>query len=141
MASFSFCKVDGCYYARIVEKGLPPSASSGKTTQKMTAQKRLNPSSEGLRSRQLAPWKGSGLSPVPVLLENVIDAFLQAKEHLRPRTQDTYAGILRRFREEVPPGCMLQDVVADDLKQYIRDSDITCATQHKRFRHFQSFSN
>jgi len=36
---------------------------------------------------------------------------------------------------------MLQDVVTDDLKQHIRATNITSATQHKRFRHLRTFFN
>ena len=143
MASFSFRKVDSRYYARIAEKGRSPERKSWplKTTQKITAQKRLNRLRKAFDRGDWNPWAGGWLAPEPIPLSDAIDDFLDAKSHLRPRTQDTYAGILRRFRKEMPPGSMLQDVVSDDLKRYIRASDITSATQHKRFRHLRAFFN
>jgi len=76
-----------------------------------------------------------------VPLQEVIDDFLSDKEHLRPRTRDTYAGILRRFREQMPPRSILQGIEPDDLKQYIRDPEISSPSQHKRFRHLRAFFN
>lgn len=143
MASFSFRKIKGRYYARISEKGRSPRRKSWplETTQKMTAVQRLNRLKKAFDRGDWDPWEGGWISPEPTPLQESIDQFLSDKSHLRPRTQDTYAGILRRFREQMPPGSMLQDVEVDDLKQYIRAPDITSATQHKRFRHLRTFFN
>ena len=143
MASFTFRKIKGNYYARISEKGRDPRRKSWplETSQKITAQKRLNRLRRAFDRGDWDPWEGGWLSPEPVPLQEVIDDFLSDKEHLRPRTQDTYAGILRRFREQLPPGAMLQDVEPDDLKQYIRDPELSSASQHKRFRHLRAFFN
>jgi len=143
MASFSFRKIKGRYYARISEKGRDPRRKSWplETTQKMTAVKRLNRLKKAFDRGDWDPWEGGWISPEPTPLQESIDEFLSDKSHLRPRTKDTYAGILRRFREQMPPGAMLQDVELDDLKQYIRAPDITSATQHKRFRHLRTKGN
>jgi len=143
MATFTFRKLKGRYYARISEKGRSPRRKSWplETTQKMTAVQRLNRLKKAFDRGDWDPWEGGWISPEPTPLQETIDQFLSDKSHLRPRTQDTYAGILRRFREQMPPGSMLQDVELDDLKQYIRASDITSATQHKRFRHLRTFFN
>jgi len=143
MATFTFRKLKGRYYARISEKGRSPRRKSWplETTQKMTAVQRLNRLKKAFDRGDWDPWEGGWISPEPSPLQESIDQFLSAKSHLRPRTQDTYEGILRRFREQMPPGAMLQDVELDDLTQYIRDPGITSATQHKRFRHLRTFFN
>jgi len=143
MATFTFRKLKGRYYARISEKGRDPRRKSWplETTQKINAQQQLNRLRKAYERGDWDPWQGGWLSPEPTPLKETIDQFLADKEHLRPRTQDTYAGILRRFREQMPPGAMLRDVTPDDLKQYIRDPEITSASQHKRFRHLRAFFN
>ena len=143
MASFSFRKVDGRYYARIAEKGRSPKRKLWplKTTQKMTAQQRLNRLRKAFDRGDWDPWDGGWLAPEPVPLSEAIGQFLDAKSHLRPRTQDTYEGILNRFASVLPPSVMLQDVTANDLHEYIRGDDITRATQRKRYRHLRTFFN
>lgn len=143
MASFSTRKVDGRYYARISEKGRSPQRKSWplKTTQKMTAQVRLNKLRKAYDRGDWNPWEGGWLAPEPVPLEEVTGAFLEAKSHLRPRTRDTYDGILRRFRESLPPGAMLQDVEPGDIRAYVMAPNISNATQRKRYRHLRTFFN
>jgi len=143
MASFSTRKVDGRYYARIAEKGRSPKRKSWplKTTQKITAQKRLNRLRKAFDRGDWDPWEGGWLAPEPVALKEAVSQFLDAKDNLRPRTLDTYEGILRRFRESVPPGIMLQDVELSDLEDYIHASNVTNATSRKRFRHLRAFFN
>jgi len=143
MASFGIRKVDGRYYARIAEKGRSPRRKSWplKTTQKMTAQKRLTRLRKAFDRGDWNPWEGGWLAPEPVPLKEAIGAFLDAKSHLRPRTQDTYEGILRRFREMMPPGSMLQDVEASDIHTYIHAKGISNATTRKRYRHLRTFFN
>jgi site-specific recombinase XerD len=143
MASFTFRKLKGRYYARISEKGRTPRRKSWPldTTQKMTAQKRLNRLRKAFDRGDWDPWEGGWLTPEPVPLKDAISEFLDAKSHLRPRTQDTYEGILRRFRKGLPPGSMLQDVELSDVEGYIRASGLASATQHKRFRHLRTFFN
>lgn len=143
MATFTFRKLKGRYYARISERGRSPRRKSWPldTTQKVNAQSHLNKLKRAYNRGGWDPWKGGWLSPEPIPLQDSIDAFLADKEHLRPRTQDTYEGILDRFRKRMPPGSMLQDVEADDLKAYIRAPKITSATKHKRFRHLRAFFN
>ncbi len=143
MATFSFRKINGRYYARISEKGRDPRRKSWplETTQKMTAQKRLNRLREAFDRSDWDPWEGGWLSPEPVPLVDAIEAFLNAKDHLRPRTQETYEGILNRLVDELPPGVMLQDVAPADLRSYIRASSVTTATQRKRYRHLRTFFN
>jgi len=80
-----------------------------------------------------------GLQPVP--LSQAIESFLDAKIHLRPRTQETYEGILNRFEKELPPTVMLQDVTPADLQSYTRNSEVSRATQRKRYRHLPTFFN
>ena len=127
MASFSIRKVDGRYYARISEKGRSPTRKSWplKTSQKITAQKRLTRLREAFDQGDWNPWEGGWLSPEPVPLSDAIDDFLDAKNHLRPRTQDTYKGILTRFEKELPPSVMLQDVTPEDLQSYIRNAEVS----------------
>lgn len=143
MASFSIRKVDGRYYARISEKGRSPTRKSWplKTSQKITAQKRLTRLREAFDQGDWNPWEGGWLSPEPVPLSDAIDDFLDAKNHLRPRTQDTYKGILTRFEKELPPSVMLQDVTPEDLQSYIRNAEVSRATQRKRYRHLRTFFN
>jgi len=143
MASFSFRKVDGRYYARIAEKGRSPERKSWplKTTQKMRAQQRLNRLRAAFDRGDWDPWEGGWLAPEPVPLSEAIESFLDAKSHLRPRTQDTYEGILDRFENELPPSVMLQDVTPEDLQSYIRNSEVSRATQRKRYRHLRTFFN
>lgn len=142
-ALFTFWKIRGRYYARISEKGRDPRRKSWPldTSQKMTAQKRLNRLREAFDRGDWDPWEGGWLSPEPVPLSNAVEAFLETKSHLRPRTQETYEGILNRLAEELPPSMMLQDVTADDLRTYIRAPNVTNATQRKRYRHLRTFFN
>ena len=143
MASFSTRKVDGRYYARISEKGRSPQRKSWplKTTQKMTAQVRLNKLRKAYDRGDWNPWEGGWLTPEPMPLKEANDEFMEAKSHLRPRTRDTYKGILRRFRETLPPGAMLQDVEPSDIRAYVMAPKISNATQRKRYRHLRTFFN
>lgn len=143
MATFTFRKLKGRYYARISEKGRTPRRKSWplETTQKMTAVRRLNKLKRAFDRGDWDPWEGGWLSPEPVPLADVIEEFLDAKSHLRPRTRDTYEGILRRFRETLPPGLMLQDVEPNDIQAYMLAAGVSNATQRKRYRHLRTFFN
>jgi integrase len=81
------------------------------------------------------------LTPEPIPLKEATDEFLEAKSHLRSRTHDIYKGILRCFRESLPPGAMLQDVEPSDIRAYVMAKKISNATQRKRYRHLQVFFN
>lgn len=143
MATFTFRKLKGRYYARISEKGRSPRRKSWPldTTQKVNAQQHLNKLRRAYNRGDWDPWEGGWLSPEPVPLLEVIKEFLEAKSHLRPRTQDTYEGILERFADRLPPSVMLQDISADDLNDYVRAAGISNATQRKRYRHLRAFFN
>jgi len=145
MASFSFRKVDGRYYARISEKGRSPARKSWplKTSQKMTAQKRLNRLQKAFDRGDWDPWEGGWLSPEPTSIKAVEAAFIESREAkgLRPQTIEKYEGMVRRFRESLPPGAMIQDVTSDDVRSYVRQSSLSNATQRSRFRHIRAFFN
>lgn len=141
MPNFRMQKVKGKYYAYFDEKGRDRKSWPLKTTQKRTAEKELSRLREAFYDGEFDPWNGGWQSPDPVPLPQAESEFLASKDNLRERTLDTYRGILRRFREELPPGVMLQDVTADDLEDYIRAPGITNATQRKRYRHLQAFLN
>lgn len=141
MPHFGFRKVDGRYYARINQKGRTPQEKSWplKTTQKRTATQRLKKLEQAFDAGDFDPWEGGWIGVDPVPLVDAESAFIDAKQHLRPRTRETYAGILRRFRETLPPGVMLQDVRAGDVHAYVYASGCSNATQRKRFRHLRAF--
>jgi site-specific recombinase XerD len=143
MPSFGFRKVDGRYYARISEKGRNPEEKSWplKTTQKRTATQRLKRLEKAFDAGDFDPWEGGWIDADPVPLVDAASAFIDAKQQLRPRTLEEYAGILRRFRETLPPGIMLQDVTQEDVKAYVYASGIANATERKRFRHLRAFFN
>ena len=75
MASFSTRKVDGRYYARIADKGRTPARKSWplKTTQKMTAQVRLNKLRKAYDRGDWNPWEGGWLTPEPMPLKEAND--------------------------------------------------------------------
>lgn len=108
-ATFTFRKLKGRYYARISEKGCDPRRKSWplETTQKVNAQQHLNRLKRAYNRGDWDRWEGGWLSPEPVPFSDAVDAFLEAKRHLRPRARDTYEGILDRFADELPPGVML----------------------------------
>jgi hypothetical protein len=62
MASLTFRKIKGHYYAHISEKGRDPRRKSWplETSQKMTAQKRLNRLRRAFDRGDWDPWKGEG---------------------------------------------------------------------------------
>lgn len=141
MASFSFRKVDGLYYARVSEKGRDPRRKSWplQTSQKQTAQMRLNRLQQAFDRGDWDPWSGGWLTPDPIPLSEAIDEFLDAKSHLRPRTQETYEGVLSRFAGDLAPGIMVQGVTSEDLQNYIRAPDLAQATQRKRYGQMRVF--
>jgi integrase len=134
-------KVKGRYYAYFDDKGRDRKSWPLKTTQKRRAEKELSHLREAYYAGKFDPWNGGWQEPEPVPLKEAEAEFIDSKDTLRERTLDTYRGILRRFREELPPGIMLQDVTADDLAAYIRAPKITNATRRKRYRHLQAFFN
>lgn len=143
MANFSFRKVDGRYYARISAKGRDPRRKSWplQTTQKQTAQMRLNRFQRAYDRGEWDPWEGGWLQPDPISLSDAIDQFLEAKSHLRPSTIDTYESVLDRFADQLAPGVMLQDVTAADLQDYIRAPGLSQATKRKRHGQLRVFFN
>ena len=65
--------------------------------------------------------------------------FLASRSHLRPRTQETYAEILRRLRERLPANLMLRDLSADHLTGFVNDLKVAEATRRKRYTHVRAF--
>jgi len=67
------------------------------------------------------------------------EEFLASRTHLRPRTQETYAGVLRRLRVRLPVNLMLHDLSARQLNRFINDMTVLEATRCKRYRHVRVF--
>jgi integrase len=136
-------KVRSRWYAYIDAKGRKRKSWPLKTTRKRTAEKRLRNLRDAYDAGEFDPWNGGWLTREPVALVDAERAFCEAKERkgLRERTVDTYRGILRRFRETLPPGATVQDVTPEDVRTYVRTPDVSNATQRKRYRHLRAFFN
>lgn len=141
MPNFRMQKVGGRYYAYFDDKGRKRESWPLKTTQKRTAEKELSRLRAAYYEGEFDPWNGGWQSPDLIPLKKAETVFLDSKDNVRPRTLDTYRGILRRFREGLPPGVMLQDVEPGDLEAYIHGGDLANATRRKRYRHVQAFLN
>ena len=139
----SLRKKSGRYYARFYDKRRNPKRKEVALgcSRKDVARRRLTEWERLYREDQFDPWKpiGGGLEKLTV--EDAVARFVKARSHLRPRTLDTYRGVLRRWREALPPGLLVADVTASHLRPYVHKDSITNASQRKRYRHVRAFLN
>lgn len=85
------------------------------------------------------PWApNDGLEPLTIT--EAKKRFLKAKEHLRPKSQEAYAEVIRNLIRRLPPGLLLRDLAPEHLLEYVRnDSSVSVATLRKRYRHLKAF--
>ena len=139
----SMRKKKGHYYARFYDRRRSPKRKeiSLRTTRKDVARRRLSEWERLYERGEFDPWKPVGRGPERLSVEDAAERFLKARSHLRQRTLDTYRGVLRRWRETIPPGLLVADVNASHLRPYVHDDSITNASQRKRYRHVRAFLN
>jgi integrase len=137
----SLRKKSGRYYARFYDKRRSPKRKEVALgcSRKDVARRRLSEWERLYREGSFDPWQPVGSGPERLTVEDAIARFMKSRSHLRPRTQDTYEGILRRWRETLPPGLLLTDVTASHLRPYVHASRLANATQRKRYGHVQTF--
>jgi integrase len=136
-------KVRSRWYAYIDAKGRKRESWPLKTTRKRTALTQLNRLEKAYHAGEFDPWNGGWQQPEQRSLKDAERAFLEEKERkgLRPKTLDTYRGALRRFRETLPPGVMLQDVTPEDIEAHVTERGLANATQRGRYRNLRALFN
>lgn len=145
MATFSFHKKDstGRYHLRIYDKHKQPKRKERSlgTTRKDVARRKTTELEEAYHAGRWDPWTDTG-KPEHLSVSAAIDRFLDDKRGtVRPRTIDTYDGILGRWkRGHCPAGLLLKDVDESHLRPFLFAS-VENATQGKRFRHLRAFFN
>jgi site-specific recombinase XerC len=140
-------KKSGRYYAYFKDQERTPVEKSVPldTTRKRVAKERL----ELLVSRYYAgeydPWTSRSFTPwqTYVTIGAAKEAFLVAKQHLSPRTLDTYEQQLDLWIERVdlPPTMNLQDLRPEDLRPFVWNGSTSTSTKAKRYRHLRVFLN
>lgn len=146
MATFSFHKKDstGRYHLRIYDKHKQPKRKERSlgTTRKDVARRKTTELEEAYHAGRWDPWTNTG-KPQHLSARATIDAFLDDKEgQVRPRTLDTYDGILSHWeRDHCPAGILLKDVQEKHLRPFIFASKTENATKRKRHRHLRAFFN
>ena len=85
------------------------------------------------------PWFGD-VTPRHLSFKQAEDLFLESRGHLRPKTVEAYAEVLRNLRRRLPPKLMLAHLKPNHLREYVLlDTTVTVATRRKRFTHLRAF--
>ncbi len=141
MASLRKKGKGGHYYGRFYDgrrspkrKGIPL-----RTTRQRIARKRLAKLEERYERGSFDPWAPDD-GPEVLSVSDAIDRFIEDKEeNVRPRTVDTYKGILQRWKKTLPAGLRLRDVQEKHLRPFVYQPDTANATRRKRYRHLEAF--
>jgi len=109
-----------------------------KTTSKREAKRRKRKVERKVFDGEFDPWNPDD-SPAHLTLEEAKEAFLESKSNLRPKTLDTYRGILERFIKGMPPNLMFKDLSSSHLRPFILKESLANSTKRKRYRHLRVF--
>ncbi|MCG2587783.1 tyrosine-type recombinase/integrase [Rhodohalobacter sulfatireducens] len=83
----------------------------------------------------------SSPSEYSVILDRLIDDFLDSKTGVTQKTKDTYEEILKRFSREVGKTMPIQRVNSDDVANFCLRKDLANASKKNYHRHLKAFFN
>jgi site-specific recombinase XerD len=136
-------KINGSYYAYFYDRERRPKKKSYPlgVSLKSAADAKRKRLEQQWAEGTFDPWNPEeGQTEALTVLEG-IDRFLEAKEHLRDSTVDTYRQQLEAWSEGLAPDLMLDHLGDEHFEPYVWQSDISAASRCKRYRHVRVFVN
>lgn len=136
-------KINGRYYAYFYDRERTPKKKSyplGVSLKSAADAKRKRLEKEWAEG-SFDPWNPEETQTEALTVPEGIDRFLDAKDHLRDSTVDTYEQQLDAWSERLAPDLMLENLESDHLEPYVWQSDISAASRCKRYRHVRVFVN
>ena len=136
-------KIHGNYYAYFYDRHREPKHKSYplRVSLKSAAQKKLKRLEEEWAEGTFDPWNPKSAQTESLSVSATIQRFLDAKDHLRERTLDTYKQQLDLWATDLAPDLMLEHVRGDDLEPFVWQSGVSASTRCKRYRHLRAFMN
>lgn len=131
----------GNYYMVVYDGARTPKETSYPlgTTRKDVATRKFVKAAKEYEEGRLDPWAPRQAPQQKVTLGESIQAFLGSRGHLRPRTVETYEGVLSRFLRRLPPNLMLAHLTGEHISSFVHDTSVSRATQQKRYAHLRAF--
>lgn len=83
----------------------------------------------------------SAPSEYSVILDRLVDEFLDSKTGVTEKTKDTYEEILKRFSNEVGKTMPILKVNRDDIAKFCLRNDLANASKKNYHRHLKAFFN
>ena len=111
-----------------------------KTTRKDVAMKRYTEAVQGFERGTFDPWNPDSASETLSVAE-AADRFLQAKEHLRPKSQRAYRIAVEGMQRCLSAGLLLRDVALKHIRPYLTEEGKARSTHRHRYRHLRTFLN
>lgn len=136
-------KINDKYYGYFYDKNKKPKEKSVPmgVRLKSAADKKLKRLEEEWAEGTFDPWNPEQTQSEVLTVHEGIERFLEAKDHLRQSTLDTYRQQLDAWATDLPPDLMLDHLDADHLEPYVWQADISAASRCKRYRHLRAFLN
>lgn len=130
----------GNYFAYFYDAARTPTEKSValKTTRKDVARRRITHLEREYEEGTFDPWADPAETDILTVTE-AKERFLKEKAAtVRPRTLETYRGIIERWEKTLPAGLRMRDVNADHVRPFVY-ADVARATQRKRYGQLRIF--
>ena len=140
----------GYYYARFYDSSRTPKRKEIplRTTRKSVARRRLVDLEKQFERGEFDPWTDPE-NRDQLTAKEAVEQYLNVKEQsVRDSTLSTYRQQLEAWLSSCPPGLLIRDVQAEEIRPFVRTYTAkengprpSNATQRKRYRHISAFVN
>lgn len=101
----------------------------------------IDPFEAGWNLSDYESEKNDHSSEHAVILDRLVDEFLESKTGVTQKTKDTYDEILKRFSSEVGKTMPIQKVNSGDVSKFCLRKDLANASKKNYHRHLNAFFN
>ena len=146
MASYYVRKIGRLFYVYFIERGRTPREKSHplgpKITRRTLAEKKAKTLFDHYLDGTFDPW--TGLFPrtqTNLTLNDALELFLGEKNHLRPKSRESYRTAVTGLAGTMPIGATLSLLEPANVRAYVNAPEIAQESRRTRYRSLRAFFN